>query len=72
MSTLCQMTPSHNEKMEWSRMAMAAYGSDRNDVGHRFSAYASLRSDESIDIRTFDALQNAYRNWLCFNEFPTI
>ncbi len=70
MKTLCQMTPTHHEKMEWSRLAVAAYSIGRNDLGHRFSAHASLRTEDSIDIRTFDALQNVYRDWLCFGRFP--
>jgi hypothetical protein len=36
------MTPTHHAKMEWSRMAQDCYGRDRNDLGHKYSAAASI------------------------------
>jgi hypothetical protein len=64
------MTPTEHEKREWSRMAHWAYKSDRNDIGHRYSAAGALMRGQSIPIERFDALQAGYREWLNFNKFP--
>lgn len=63
--------PTHHEKMEWSRLAQAAYASGRNDIGHRFSVAATHRNQEPMDLMIFDALQADYRTWLIggFDEF---
>lgn len=61
--------PTNHEKREWSRMAQAAYASDHNTIGHRFSAAASLPHDATMPIDRFDSLQRDYRAWLCFNEW---
>lgn len=64
-------TPTEHEKREWSRMATAAYSSGRNPIGHRYSMAATLFRGEPMDLQRFDALQNGYRAWLVFNEWPT-
>lgn len=64
------MTPTEHEKREWARMARAAYGAGHNDVGHRFSAAAALRAGEAMPAARFNHLQDDYRNWLCYNQFP--
>lgn len=66
------MVPSQHEKNEWSRFATAAYANDRNDIGHRYSAAASLRNSEAMPTERFDALQADYRAWLVFNEWPAV
>jgi len=63
------MTPNQHEKNEWSRMAKAAYASDLNSIGHRYSGAAALPNGASIHDAEFDALQAGYRSWLCFNDF---
>ena len=55
---------SHHDKMEWSRMAQDAYHSDRNDVAHRYSAYASMRSDTRLRNDVYQTLMRNYRLWL--------
>jgi hypothetical protein len=63
------ITPTRAEKLEWARMAQAAYFADRNDVGHRYSAHAALRDGDSIPIYAFDTLQHNYRLWLIDGQF---
>lgn len=59
-----KMIPTEHEKSEWSRLAQNAYGLDLNDIGHKFSGYASLRRGEAIPLSRFDSLQSEYRQWL--------
>lgn len=66
------LTPTADEKSEWSRMARAAYRENRNDIGHRFSGAAALPHDGALPIRTFDSLQTDYRAWLMWNEFAPL
>ena len=64
------MTPTEHEKAEWSRMAQDAYAAGCNAVGHRYSTTAACTLiGGQIPLATFDALQAAYRSWLCFNDF---
>lgn len=60
------ITPTHHEKLEWSRLASTAYHLGRNDVGHRFSVAASLPSNGQLTVRQYDSLQDGYREWLVF------
>jgi hypothetical protein len=60
------MTPTEHEKAEWSRLAQAAYAAGYNSIGHRYSAAASLCRGCDMPIKTFDALQTGYRQWLLF------
>jgi hypothetical protein len=64
------MHPNQHEKNEWSRMANAAYAVMRNDIGHTYSAAASLPRDGTMLAARFYKLQDAYRAWLVFDEFP--
>jgi hypothetical protein len=64
------MTPTHAEKMGWSRMAQAAYAINRNDLGHRYSAAASLSTGGYMPLRMFDQLMADYRAWLIDNVYP--
>jgi len=64
------ITPNQHEKNEWSRMAQAAYGADKNSIGHRYSAAASIPNDYQMTIARFDELQTGYRAWLVNNIFP--
>ena len=68
-STL-RMTPTRHEKLEWARMAQAAYAIDRNDIGHRFSGAASIRDADDMPLAMFDELQGQYRAWLIDNVMP--
>jgi hypothetical protein len=63
MSTI---QPTQHEKNEWSRLAQWAYARSWNDIGHRYSAAASLRHADTMDVRRFDQLQKLYRYWLVF------
>jgi hypothetical protein len=63
------ITPTEHEKREWSRMAADAYAKDRNDIGHRYSAWASIKRNVAIRLDVFDTLQINYRRWLVDNEF---
>ncbi len=56
-----QALRTEHEKREWRRVAIAAYAEDRNDEGHRYSAYGALRIGESIPLNVFDTLQANYR-----------
>ena len=58
------VTPTLHEKSEWSRLAMDAYGSGHNAVGHRFSAMAALPEGARLPVTVFDSLQLTYRCWL--------
>lgn len=64
------MTPTQDEKNGWSKIASAAYSIGKNDIGHAFSAAASLRAGESMPLKRFDQLQEQYRAWLNFGEWP--
>ena len=64
------ITPTRHQKLEWSRMAQAAYGSDHNDTGHRFSGLASIPDSASLPIDVNDTAMRQYRAWLVFNEYP--
>lgn len=66
------ITPTHHEKMEWSRFATASYAINRNDLGHEYSVAAALRNGEAITITRYDELQSRYRAWLVFNEFQSL
>jgi hypothetical protein len=61
------ITPTHAEKLEWARMAQAAYKSGDNVMGHRYSAYAAIPSNASIPVVAYDGLQLNYRRWLIGN-----
>ena len=65
------MTPNRHTKLEWARMAQAAYRNGRNDIGHRYSGAAALPEGAAMDIARYDALQHDYRNWLIADEYPT-
>lgn len=67
---MSKITPTHAEKMEWSRMAQAAYAIGRNDIGHRYSAAASLRNGDWIPLKFYDDLMKGYRPWLLWNTWP--
>ena len=56
--------PTEHCKSEWSRMAADAYATDRNSIGHKFSAAASLRKNEGMYVSKYDALMTEYREWL--------
>lgn len=58
------ITPTEHEKAEWSRLAQAAYAQNINSIGHRYSVAASLCRNCGIPLKTFDALQSGYRQWL--------
>ena len=71
--TPLDIIPTEHEKSEWSRMACAAYGADRNDIGHRYSmASAVTRIGEAMPVSLFDTLQAGYRVWLINNIFPVL
>lgn len=61
--------PTEHEKREWSRFANAAYRCGNNEIGHRMSVAASVSRHYQMPLATFDALQRAYRQWLCFNVY---
>jgi hypothetical protein len=56
--------PSQHEKNEWSRLATWAYARGWNDLGHTYSAAASLPHDGTVSIWYFDRIQTLYRQWL--------
>jgi hypothetical protein len=62
--------PTRHEKLEWARMAQAAYSAGINRIGHRYSGAASIPDDYALTVARFDELQSGYRDWLCFNRFP--
>ncbi len=64
------ITPTQHEKNEWTRMAQAAYGADRNSVGHRYSGAASIVTGARIPVSCYDALQADYRAWLNNGNLP--
>ena len=64
------ITPTRQEKLEWARLAQAAYGSDQNDIGHRFSGLASIPDSASLPITVYDTAMAQYRSWLIDNEYP--
>lgn len=58
------ITPNQHEKNEWARMAQSAYSTGHSFYGHRYSAYAALKTDAELPINVFDTLQRVYRTWL--------
>jgi hypothetical protein len=58
------ITVTEHEAREWSRLAQAAYNSDRNDLGHRFSMAAAVYWGKPCRADVFDTLQTIYRRWL--------
>lgn len=65
----CRMEPTEHEKAEWSRMATKCYAKGHNALGTRMSVAASVRQHGTIPIENMRWLQNAYRDWLCFDEY---
>lgn len=65
------ITPTPHEKHEWARFATVLYSKRLNAFAHKFSAAAALPRYAAIDLQTFDQLQEMYRHWLCFDEYPT-
>jgi len=61
------MTIIEHNRAEWSRMADAAASIGRSDVAARFRDAATR---QQMTVREYDALQNDYRAWLVFNEYP--
>lgn len=66
------IVPTEHEKAEWSRLATSAYASDRNSIGHWFSAAASLPKLGATTLARFDALQSVYRAWLIGGFEPSV
>jgi len=66
------ITPTQHEKHEWSRFATVLYSKRLNAVAHKFSAAAALPRNSAIDLQTFDQLQDMYRHWLCFDQYPKV
>lgn len=63
------ITPTHHEKLEWARMAQAAYAASENFYGHRYSAAAALPDGTTLAADVYDTLQRLYRAWLVFGTF---
>lgn len=64
------ITPTRHQKLEWARMAQAAYSTDHNWTGHRFSGLASIPDSASLPIAVYDTAMNQYRAWLIDNQYP--
>jgi hypothetical protein len=62
--------PTQHEKHEWSRFATVLYSKRLNAFAHKFSAAAALPRNAEIDLKLFDQLQQMYRAWLVFDEYP--
>ena len=62
--------PTRAQKLEWARMAQAAYLSDHNRTGHRFSGLASIPDVASLPLAVYDTAMSHYRAWLIANEYP--
>ena len=62
--------PTRAQKIEWARMAQAAYLSDHNWTGHRFSGLASIPDAASLPLAVYDTAMSHYRAWLIANEYP--
>lgn len=58
------ITPTDHDRAEWSRLAQDAYRSERNPMGHKFSAAAAWRAGVPMPIGIYDDLQGIYRAWL--------
>lgn len=54
---------------EWSRFAQAAYAAGHNPIGHRYSVASATLRGHVITSDLYDALQNSYRDWMCFNTY---
>ena len=63
------ITITAHDQREWARMAKAAYARGLTTMGDRYHD-ASKLPRIPMDTRTFDRLQEPYRNWLVFNEMP--
>lgn len=51
---------------EWARMATQAYKAGHNEIGHKFSAAATISPDTRVCPKWFDSMQDVYRSWLVF------
>lgn len=58
------VTPTDYEKLEWARLAQAAYAASLNSIGTRYSVAASRPRGWEMAVTTFDGLQSGYREWL--------
>lgn len=58
-----------HERSEWSRMSDAAIRAGHVSIGIEFMLAASTPA-QTMPLSDWDALQRAYRKWLCFNEYP--
>jgi hypothetical protein len=65
----CRMEVTEHQKTEWSRMATKCYATGHNALGTRMSVAATLRRGETMALRQWDSLMDAYRAWLCFDEY---
>ena len=62
------ITPTTHERSEWRRLAQDHYSRGLVGIGHRFMAAADWKAP--LDVKTFDALQAAYRAWLIGGRVP--
>ena len=62
--------PTQHEKHEWSRFATVLYSKRLNGFAHTFSASAALPRNAEMDLKLFDQLQEIYRDWLVFDNYP--
>jgi hypothetical protein len=63
------IVPNDHEKSEWARMGESALDAGYDGVARRYLSAGTHPNGQPMLIERFDALQCAYRSWLCFNDF---
>lgn len=66
----CGITITDHNKTEWARMAAAASAADQVDVCRRYTVAAAIPAGIMLPCADYDALQDAYRDWLVFSLWP--
>lgn len=68
---MTNVIPTEHDKAEWSRFANACYARGLNFYGHRYSvAAATCCTGQAMRCDVFDTLQDTYREWLVFGNYP--
>lgn len=69
---LTSIIPSRQVKLQWSDMAQAAYSANRNDIGHKFSAAASMRDGNALGPEYYSELESEWLTWKDHGTFPNL
>ena len=64
------LMPTMHEKNEWKRFGDALYAKGLKSLANKYYEFANISIHDRMPVNQFDELQNAYRKWLCFDQYP--